>query len=256
MAPGVIVAVPAHNELARIAECLLAIGRSARAAIAAGSVSRVLIAVAAHRSTDGTQRRARTVLEAMVGPTPPSAITALLVRDHASTTVGQVRARLIATAADRFSMTACDWLFNTDADSIVPTDWISTTTHRADSESAVAVAGMVALSGWDGSAGARRRYRKIIRSGITPDGHRHVYGANLAVRWDAYTQVGGFPSAAHGEDTRLVDALRAAGAPVMSTFTPLVLTSGRVPGRAENGLGSLLGRLERTASCVAAERVL
>lgn len=251
-----IVAVPAHNELARIAECLLAVGRCARAAVADGTADRVLIAVAAHRSTDGTERRARTVLEAMLDPSPASAITALLARDRNSTSVGEVRARLITAAADRFGMRPTDWVFNTDADSIVPTDWISATTHRARYESAVAVAGMVAVTGWASSAGARRRYRKIVRSGLTPDGHRHVYGANLAVRWDAYERVGGFESATHGEDTRLVNTLRADGAAVISTFAPLVLTSGRVPGRADNGLGSLLGRLERTASCVTADRVL
>ncbi len=84
-------------------------------------------------------------------------------------------------------------------------------------------------------------------------GHRHVYGANLAVRLDAYDRVGGFRGVL-GEDQDLVDRLRAAGEPVLATYAPLVSTSARTPGRAEGGLGSLLQRLgeDERAECVVA----
>jgi GT2 family glycosyltransferase len=72
-----------------------------------------------------------------------------------------------------------------------------------------------------------------------------VYGANLAVRLDAYLRVGGFRDV-HGEDQDLVDRLRGAGEPVTSLLSPLVLTSARYDGRAENGLAALLERLSRS----------
>lgn len=41
--------------------------------------------------------------------------------------------------------------------------------------------------------------------------YRHVYAANLAVRLDVFTAVGGFPARRHGEEHGLLAAVRAAG---------------------------------------------
>jgi hypothetical protein len=74
--------------------------------------------------------------------------------------------------------------------------------------------------------------------------HDHVYGANLAVRADAYLDVGGFPQAVHGEDQALVDALAARGHRLLRTRDISVVTSGRLHGRARDGLAAHLLRLE------------
>ena len=74
--------------------------------------------------------------------------------------------------------------------------------------------------------------------------HDHVYGANLAVRADAYLDVGGFPHAVHGEDRALLDALVAAGHPVLRTRSIAVTTSGRLRGRAAGGLAEHLAVLD------------
>lgn len=243
MAIDVIVAVPAHDETDRIANCLESVVVAATAAIADGTLGRVLVAVAAHRCSDDTAERARSALQKL-SVTWPSGISGVVRPDENSATVGDVRARLIRHAACRAQITPGDWIFNTDADSVVPADWITATLRQAEANGASAVAGLVSVTGWAASARARQQYRKILRMGMTDHGHRHVYGANLAVRWDAYQRAGGFATVTHGEDTQLIQQLRKRGEQIITTFTPVVNTSGRVPGRAEHGLGELLGRLE------------
>ncbi|MDQ2849050.1 MAG: glycosyltransferase family 2 protein [Actinomycetota bacterium] len=242
MPADIIVAVPAHDEQHRIAACVASVVRSVETAVQAGMVGRALVTVSAHRCLDATSSVAEVALASGTAAFPEVVQTAVLI-DDASHTVGDVRARMIAAALRQLPAGPDCWLFSTDADSVVPPEWIVQTLEHAATVNAVAVAGMVDVVGWRSTSAARRRYRHIIHEGLTPTGHRHVYGANLAVRSDAYLAVGGFKSVAHGEDTCLVESLRAANFQVASTFSPVVTTSGRVPGRAQDGLGSLLGRL-------------
>ncbi len=237
----IIVAVPAHDEQETIGAGIAAIWASVRFAIAAGRVDRVIVAVSAHRCTDRTEEVARAAL--MAGAAGSAGASWRLDIDGTSVTVGDVRAALIAGAAGDLPAAADSWVFNTDADSLVPTGWITELLAAAVTRSVTAVAGLVTLSGWTASEAARQRYRELIDAGLTSTGHRHVYGANLAVRWDVYRAVGGFHGMPHGEDTQLMNRIRSAGHPVASVFQPVVITSGRVPGRATDGLGYLLGTL-------------
>ncbi|MDQ6656856.1 MAG: glycosyltransferase family 2 protein [Actinomycetota bacterium] len=242
MTVDVIVAIPAHDEQHRIAACLTSVLRAVETGVGAGLVDRALIAVSAHRCKDATLVVAEAALASRPAASAKAVQTTLLI-DETSRTVGDVRALMIATAGEQLAAGPHCWLFNTDADSMVPPEWIVQTLEHAAATGSLAVAGMVEVVGWRSTEAARRRYRQIIEDGLTPSGHRHVYGANLAVRTDAYLAAGGFPSVARGEDSCLVDALRAAGFPVASTFRPVVITSGRSPGRAQDGLGDLLGQL-------------
>lgn len=251
MPADIIVAIPAHDEQHRIDACLTSVLRSVETAVQAGVVGRALVTVSAHRCLDATSSVAEAALASWPSAFPEVVQTAVLA-DETSCTVGDVRARMIAAASERLPAGPHCWLFSTDADSVVPPEWIAQTLEHAATTNAVAVAGMVDVVGWRSTSAARRRYRHIIREGQTSTGHRHVYGANLAVRSDAYLAVGGFKSVAHGEDTCLVESLRAANFQVASTFAPVVATSGRVPGRAHDGLGSLLGRLVADDPSIAA----
>lgn len=237
----IIVAVPAHNEQDTIGACIAAVWASVRVAIASGLLDRAIVAVSAHRCRDRTESIARAAL--IAGAAGSAATSWRLDTDLTSATVGEVRAALVAGAAADLPADADSWLFNTDADSLVPTGWIAELLEAAEARSATAVAGLVTLSGWTASEAARQRYRDLINAGLTSTGHRHVYGANLAVRWDVYRAVGGFHGVPHGEDTQLMNRIRSAGHPVASVFHPVVTTSGRVPGRAADGLGDLLGTL-------------
>lgn len=245
----VLVAVPARDEETHIGRCLESVATALRTARADGMVTRTAVAVGVHRSTDRTPE---VVAEAL------SAMADLEVFAHADTesgTVGEVRSRLVAAACDHLQLGPAPdrWLFSTDADSVVPDRWVSALLAHARNGAAHCVAGLVDLEGWQAHPAAAAAYDSIIEEGLGASGHRHVYGANLAVRLDAYAACGGFPSVPHGEDHGLVRRLRAAGHRVAAVHEPAVLTSGRMPGRARHGLGDLLDRLVAGCSCCAGQ---
>lgn len=255
-AVDVVVVVPAQDESARIATCLRSVRTSLARAVAAGAADNVGVAVVGHRCSDDTLGRADRVL---------AGLPHVLLPDATSMTVGQVRALGVRAALDLMPTRAGDspgsrrssaprdvWILNTDADSIVPATWVTDVlAHAADGHQAVV--GMARLLGADGlypvaekpHSAARAAYRRIIREGIHGRSHNHVYGANLAVRADAYSVVGGFPSVPVGEDRALLDALVAHGRPVVRPRDVVVSTSARRHGRAAGGLATLLGCLDR-----------
>lgn len=248
----VVVAVPAHNEEDRIGECLTSVLRALQQATAGGHVSRACVAIAAHRCTDETLVSVNRLLCDWTAnlPHPARSPSYVLREDWDSTTVGRVRHTLVQRVLDTGWVTSPErtWLLSTDADSTVPPDWVSACLTQACATRSAAMAGLVELVDWYASCPAREEYDRIIAAGMQPDGHTHVYAANLAVRLDAYLAVGGFPSVPHGEERVLRDRLLAAGWPVHTSLAPAVRTSGRMPGRAEHGLGALLSRLEREDS--------
>lgn len=229
--PDLVVAVPAHDEELLIGGCLRSVVTAVGRAVAERDV-RPFIAVAAHRCDDATAGVARDVLAA-------SGLAHLVLTDTEPGPVGAVRGRLLDAVADRVDPTEDAWLLNTDADSTVPPDWATSVLELAEA-GAAAVTGMVEIVDWHATVAARTRYAEIIAAGMTATGHRHVYGANLAVAWRHYRRVGGFRPVPHGEDSDLVARLQSVGLPAVSTLLPVVRTSGRMPGRAPLGLGALL----------------
>lgn len=262
----VVVVVPARDESARIVTCLRSLRSSLNYAVAAGAVGQVAVAVVGHNCADDTLGRAEQVLAGM---------PYVVVPDPTSPTVGDVRALGVRAALDLLpsrprrakrdrraeqgpgsrpdGRSSRDvWILNTDADSAVPLTWVTEVLAYAKAGHQ-AVVGLVALTGAEsGSAGALRSsaaaaaYRRIIRAGLHGRSHDHVYGANLAVRADAYAAVGEFPSVSVGEDRALVEALVRHGRPVVRPRDIVVTTSGRRDGRAVGGLATLLDTLDRT----------
>lgn len=231
--PDVLVAIPARDEAARIQACVLSVLAAVRFARGRGMIGRATVAVAAHRCRDDTATRARSVLS-----TAPDVTSSILTIDEVMP-VGSVRAEVIRQAG-----TQHEWLFSTDADSIVPPSWISSGLRLAGRASASMIVGLVDLT--DVSPSVRVAHDQLVRAGVHADGsHDHVYAANLAVRLSTYTAVGGFPAVANGEEHALLAAVSGAGYPVLRTSAWRVATSGRTRGRARDGLGDLLGRLAR-----------
>ncbi len=228
---GFVITVPAHDEADLIGECL----DSVITATATLSVP-VAVVLSAHRCTDDTEAIARERLSRLRG-----LAEGLVVRVGSGTVA---TARSAGTMSGLCLLTAYGvpfertWLLSTDADSRVPADWIHSYQPHLTS-GAAAVAGMVRVPGWDDVPA----YQRIIDAGLRSDGHDHVYGANLAVRADAYLDVGGWPEQVPGEDSALLSALRAKNWPVRSAPGVVVTTSGRTTPRAPGGLGALLGRL-------------
>lgn len=253
----VVVVVPARDESARITNCVRSVRISLQHAHAAEAVGQVAVAVVGHNCTDDTLGRADRVLSGMPH---------VLVPDSMSTTVGQVRALGVRAALDvlpsrasRPSGSSQDttaardvWILSTDADSVVPVSWVTDVLAHARAGHH-AVVGMARLHRASGAGSAetahdrlaREAYRRIILAGIHGLSHDHVYGANLAVRADAYAAVGGFPSVPVGEDRELIEGLVRAARPLVRPRDVVVTTSGRRDGRAVGGLATLLNALDR-----------
>jgi hypothetical protein len=251
--PGVVIAVPARDEAALVQTCLTGLDLSVRYAQHKGLVAEAAVVVVAHRCSDDTAARARPALARI-----PAAVD--VVADDESAAVGAVRDRAARHGLALLGARPA-WIFSTDADTVVAPDWISRVLSVATEYDSACVVGLAALDAWYGSLTGLRAYRTVLldklHRGPPGDEHRHVYGANLAVRADAYLAVGGFPDVAHGEDQRLVDTLQAAGYPIARTREVIVSTSGRTRGRASGGLADLLrsiGSERSTGSRVAGGR--
>ncbi|RYJ05130.1 MAG: glycosyltransferase [Actinomycetales bacterium] len=134
------------------------------------------------------------------------------------------------------------WLAFTDADSLVPVDWLVTQLACAR-DGADAVVGTVVLPTEamaehpDWVAAYRRRVH-----GTT---HRHVHGANLGVHGSVYRDVGGFRPLRLHEDVDLVARLEAHGVRVVRTVASPVITSPRTVGRLHGGVATDLAALEQ-----------
>ena len=232
----VIIAMPAHDEQQLVGSALTAVLAAIQHA-EGQTGARFHIGVSAHRCSDATFSVASAALA-------DGDVDAVVLRDRDSRTVGGVRRRLISVLLDGSMPPDRTWVFSTDADSVVPRDWISGLLVAAESSGAVAVAGMTDLVGWQATQEERAAYDRLIADGLRPQaGHAHVYAANLAVRLDAYLGSGGFRDVPHGEDHCLLGRVRRHGGVVATPRWPRVLTSGRTVGRASHGLASLLASL-------------
>jgi glycosyltransferase involved in cell wall biosynthesis len=134
------------------------------------------------------------------------------------------------------------WLANTDADTLVPADWLAQQLRLAD-DGVDVVAGLVALSGAGGHDDLADVFAAEYRRKLRADGgaHDHVHGANLGVRASTYLAAGGFPPLPAHEDRWLLQHLEAdARATVVRSTRIVVRTSGRLWGRCRQGFASTL----------------
>jgi glycosyltransferase involved in cell wall biosynthesis len=223
------VVVPAHNEQDLLPACLASLRRAAQAARG----TPVHLVVAADASRDRTARFAR------------HGGASVVITDARS--VGAARA---AGAREVLRRTAhldpADvWLATTDADTLVPPGWLRDQARYAD-RGWDAVAGTIRVADWSGRhPGAHSLFRQRYRGGTGP--HSHVHGANLGFRASAYLRAGGFPAVPTGEDRALVEALAAAGSPILRTRALTVVTSARRDARAPHGFGDYLTGLDAEA---------
>lgn len=236
----VVVVVPARDEEATIGGTLRSICASLDEARRRGLVEACAIEVVAHRCVDGTESRARAALRGRPG--------GRVTRDEESRSVGEVRDQAARRGLDLLAASpAQTWVLSTDADSQVSTGWVGDILTEAARTGVVGVVGLAPLDAWQGGRLGAAAYDRLIASKMRDDAihqHDHVYGANLAVRADAYLDVGGFSHVAHGEDQSLVDSLAEHGHPLLRTRSIEVTTSGRMAGRAVGGLAEHLASLD------------
>jgi GT2 family glycosyltransferase len=125
---------------------------------------------------------------------------------------------------------------NTDADSVVPPDWL---THMIELTNAGAdiVVGAVRPDEQELDDDRRRAWEATHRDG---QARGHVHGANLGIRANFYLAVGGFAPVTEHEDVDLVARAKASGARIRATDANCVVTSGRLEGRTSGGYAGYL----------------
>lgn len=220
--------VPAHDEEKSIGTCVGAVIDAAYAATVP-----VDIVVALDACTDNTA-------EALKRFGPQVRGVEMTYRNVGFTRRAGVEAAL-AGLPDDVDLDET-WILSTDADSVVPPDWISRQLDLAN-RGCDAVVGTVEPN-WkdDGRPVAIHRLYESRYNAVA--GHQHIHGANLGVRASAYRAVGGFDTLSCSEDVALVKNLREDGFNVLAVADIPVLTSTRVSHRAPGGFSSYLSQLE------------
>ena len=194
---SVAVVIPARDEADLIARCLTAIG-DARVIVVADGCRDDTAAIARRHGAEVIE-----IDEASVG-----------------------RARAIGCEA-ALADPGLQWIACTDADSVVPQNWLATQLQLA-AAGVDAVVGTVSPDFADLTDAQCRAWCATHPAGRA---NGHVHGANLGIRAAAYRAVGGFAPVSEHEDNDLVARLAAAGFTVEATAAIDVMTSGRTFGR-------------------------
>jgi glycosyltransferase involved in cell wall biosynthesis len=222
----VVVVIPARNEEDRVVACL----RSVLRAVDRVDVRRSDIVLVADRCSDRTIALAA----AELGDRGR-------VLDVDAGSVGDARrsgtAEALASVGSRLDRT---WIASTDADTVVPADWIDRQLRHARSGT-LAVAGIVELL--DAPARLRARFDERYRA-LVEDTHPHVHAANLGVRADAYLATGGWTPLLSGEDQQLWRDLVQLDVHPAQDPQLTVATSARLRSRAPEGFAADLAALD------------
>jgi glycosyltransferase involved in cell wall biosynthesis len=220
------VVVPAKNEAGLILDCLGAV-----AVAAAGVGLPVALAVVLDDCTDATSE--------LVAGAADRLDLDLSVGEIRASSVGTARRLGMAHLVERLGVEGT-WLATTDADSVVPADWLARQLRYARAGATV-VAGTVRVADWSERPA---RVHRIAEGAYRRPDQRHVHGANLGVRARSYLGVGGFTTVDRHEDVALVTALAAAGEPIVWADDLAVITSSRRVSRAPAGFAAYLNRIE------------
>ncbi len=214
----VVVAIPARNEEERLPAALDAV----HAAIGMSPVP-VTVVVAADACTDATAAVAR-------------AAGALVVVSEAGR-VGAARGAAIAAALDAMRTDPERvWIANTDADSVVPVDWLAVHLEFAERDVAL-LRGVVRP---DARELAAEHLRRWLALNPPLELHDHVHGANLGLTAAAYLAAGGFRDLPLHEDVELVRLVAESGCVTASTARAPVITSAWPIGRLKGGFATYL----------------
>ena len=222
----VVVVVPAHNESAHLPRCLRALATAALCVPVP-----VLTVVVLDATDDGSDR--------LVGQFGPDVhfVSVDAGNVGAARAAGFTYARKESGNVDP----AHTWYATTDADSVVPADWLL----RMTDSHADMVLGVVRVSNWrNHSTDVIRRYLRAYHS--KSQSHNHIHGANMGFRGDAYWAVDGFRALPTGEDVELVDRFEAANLSIHRDATLSVATSDRRDGRAPGGFAHHLRELSHS----------
>jgi glycosyltransferase involved in cell wall biosynthesis len=216
------VVIPAHNEESLLPACLAAL-RSA--------VIRVDVPVHVVVVLDRCDDRSRSIVEG----TPWAHVVEVDAGNVGIARAGGTRSVLRWAGGIPAENV---WLSTTDADSLVPTDWLVRQCGLANLGWEV-VLGTVDVADWsehevDVAPRWAASYQPV-------EDHHHVHGANFGCSAAAYLDAGGWAPLAIDEDVAMVEALSHRRV-VRSALFPVVTSARRDP-RAAGGFGDTLRAL-------------
>lgn len=222
MIAAVGVVVPAHNEETLLAACLIALRRAARQVAVP-----VHVLVAADACTDRTAEVAGEggALVVQVGARNVGAARA----------AGMTQLLKLTGRTDSRSV----WLATTDADTVVPPEWLGRQVAYADQGWDV-VLGRVTVADW---AEHPPHVPAVYAARYQLSASSYVHGANIGLRASAYQAAGGFRALRTAEDHALLTAVSLAGCSVLRAADIAVQTSARRQARAPRGFSHLLQTL-------------
>lgn len=215
------IVIPAHNEAMTIAKCLA----SVQSAIdQLPSTIKAYPLVVLDSCTDDTQKLVKA-----------TGVDYLCCNYHC---VGQVRDIGIRYAIEN----GATWLACTDADSVVPMDWLVQQIEHIIYQPTDMICGVVDIDSWAHlTPQTREDYIAHYQDRM---GHRHIHGANLSFNSKAYLAVDGFTHLPCHEDVDLVKKFEDQGYAITWSNRVRVLTSSRLKARATEGFAVFLANLE------------
>lgn len=241
-----VVAIPVCNERAHIVGCLEALDAQR------GQGVRFGVLLFLNNCTDGTENVVAAMSSRLSFPLE------VVECAFAEASAGWARRRAMDGAAAWLDEGNVDGiLLTTDADSRVPPDWIARNLAALEA-GADAVAGRLALDPNDAAAlpaelharGAMEaEYEALLieivaRLDPCPGNpwphHWCRSGASLAVTLSTYRAIGGMPNIPLGEDRAFVEAVLAHDGVVRHDPDLVVVTSGRLDGRAKGGVADTI----------------
>jgi len=214
------IAIPAHNEAEHILHTLQSVQRSI---VQLGE--RALVVVVADACTDGTAQVAQPWVDKVI--------------ETDAHDVGTAR----ALGAQWLLEHSVQWLACTDADCIVPEDWLSAQSYIFNHMKRDVFCGIVKVEEWGDYS---PEVIAAFHATLPQDGHPHIHGANLGLSHEAYAAVGGFQPAHAHEDISLIRRCEASGFRIARLVNPCVTTSARRNPRAREGFGEYLLKLEQS----------
>jgi glycosyltransferase involved in cell wall biosynthesis len=224
MIAAVGVVIPVNNEEASLPACISGI----RAAVLRAHQHYPEVPVVVCFALDRCDDNSAAIIEAAGFP---------YVRSN-GVGVGAARAAGVTGALDQLGARANHtiWLANTDADSVVPSDWLIRQIYLANQGADVIVG---AVHPNEAELDEERRHAWQLTH-LDGQAHGHVHGANLGIRANVYHAVGGFAPLMEHEDVDLVTRAAASRAEVRGTAENDVITSGRLEGRTDGGYAGYL----------------
>ncbi len=224
---ALVVVVPVRNEAERLGRSLASLGSAVWSARRRGL--RCVVRVVLDACTDDS---------ASVAARHPFAV----VHSDAGL-VGTARAVGVASALRDLGGVPRNrvWIANTDADSMVPPNWLVSFADLAEAGADV-VLGTVRPDFAEVSPRYRANWLHTHEPGA-PAGN--VHGANLGLRASTYSAAGGFAAVAEHEDAVLIDRCRRLRARIVASDVAEVTTSGRSTGPTPGGYAAFIREQER-----------